>query len=297
MKKIIDKIEMFIWYWRATGNIETMVWITILAIIRLPRKYAPGIDRAKLLSDITTKICRKETIMRTRYGTFYGNLSMVANISSNYEKNIHRLLVENYYRNKDRKRIFINIGAHVGKYLIDLTKNYGYESYGFEPTPTTAKYLKINTILSGVEDRTKVFNFGLGHKEDVLDFYQSTVSGFNTFCPDEQILGMEKIQAPVKKFDDLDLGITEEDVSLILIDAEGFEYNVLRGMKQFLSRLVDVDIIVEIHENSRNKRYITRLMKALGYEIRPIDTANWLYRKERKERNNEIDRGYVIVGY
>ena len=276
---MLRKVKMFIWYFKAVRSIRAMVWVTVLAIIRIPRKHAPGINKAKLLADITTKLCEKEITMHTVYGTFNGNLSIVANINPLMEQNIYHLMMENYERNKGRKRIFVNAGAHIGRYLIDMTKNFGYESYGFEPTPETFKYLKKNIFLNGVMDKAHAFNFGLGDKDDIIDFYQSSVSGFNTFCEDQKVLNTEKIQVPIKRFDDLDLKIETKDVALVLMDTEGFEYYVLGGMKEFLKKLNDVDIIVEIHEACEKKGIIVEMMQKMGYDANPIDTGNWLFRR------------------
>jgi FkbM family methyltransferase len=257
-----------------------MIWIIILAIIRLPRKWAPGIDKAKLLADITTKICKKETIMHTEFGVFYGNLSMVANINPNYEKNIHSILIDNYQRNIHRDgRIFINVGTHIGKYLIDMTKNYGYESCGFEPTPSSYKYLQISAILSGIWEKVHLYNVGLGDKDEILDFYQSSVAAYNTFCNDQRILNTEKTQAKVMRFDDMGLGLDAKNVALILMDVEGFEYHALNGMKMFLSSLKNVDVVVEIHENCPNKKKVLDLMRTIGYSTTQIDSGNWLFKR------------------
>jgi len=269
---------MFIWYFRATRSLRAMTWIILLAIIRLPRKHAPGVDKAKLLNDITSKICNKEVTMYTSFGTFHGNFSMVANVNPNYEKNIHQLMLENYHHNKDRKRIFINVGTHIGEYLIDMAKNYGYEGYGFEPTPSTFEYLIKSIYLSKVEKKVRVYNVGLGSMDAMMFFYQSPISAYNTFCNDQKILNMEKIQVPVKRFDGMKLDLNAEDVKLILIDTEGFEYFVLTGMKALLEKMTDVDIIVEIH---LNKEKVLNFMKGLKYMAEPIDSGNWLFRRNK----------------
>jgi FkbM family methyltransferase len=276
----MQKLRMFVWYLKATRSIRAMAWIIILAFIRLPRKHSPGIDKAKLLADITTKICEKELTMHTDWGTFYGNFSMVANINPRAEWPTCIAIADNVTRNKDReRRVFINAGAHVGRYLVDLTKNYGYESYGFEPTPSTYQYLMKNALVSCDWMKFHLFNFGLGDENTMLDFYESTVCGFNTFCADQQVLNMVKRQVPVKRFDDLGLKINPKDVALILIDAEGFEFKVLRGMKNLLEAIKDADIIVEIHETSEEVEDIMNYMRAMGFIPTPIDSANWLFRK------------------
>jgi FkbM family methyltransferase len=277
---VMQKFRMFVWYFKATKSIRSMFWITALAVMRLPRKHAPGINKAKLLADVTTKICEKEIVMHTSFGTFYGNMSIVANINPLAEAPTCSAIADNIERNWEREpKVFVNVGAHVGRYLVDLTKNYGYESYGFEPTPSTYKHLMKNALVSCDWTKFHLFNFGLGDENTVLDFYESTVCGFNTFCADQKVLNMEKTQVPVKRFDDLDLKINPKDVALMLIDAEGFEFKVLKGMKKFLKELDNVDIIIEIHETSGEAEDIMSYMKAMSFISSPIDSANWLFRK------------------
>ena len=60
-----------------------------------------------------------------------------------------------------KNKVFIDIGSHVGRYVIELAKNYGYHSVAFEPSPETFKMLQVNTLLSGVEKNTTLINMGL----------------------------------------------------------------------------------------------------------------------------------------
>jgi len=279
---MLNKVKMFIWYWKATKNIGGMFWITVLAVIRLPHKHMPGISKSKLLADPSPKLCKKEITMVTDFGTFHGNLSIVANINPVAEGPTVAAIAENIERNKDREpRIFIDVGAHIGRYVIDLAKNYGYLAYGFEPTPKTFKFLEQSIQLSGVESKAWAIPYGLGDKDEVLKFYQSEVLGFNTFCEDQKVLDTTTIWVPVQRFDDTTLGkgMVPQHVALVLIDTEGFEDKVLRGMENLLRRMTDVDVIVEIHETCPNKDYIMDMMGRFGYTARPIDSGNWLFRR------------------
>jgi hypothetical protein len=52
-----------------------------------------------------------------------------------YEYMIQKKIQKNIEEFKDEKdKIFLDIGAHIGKYLIPLTKKYNYIGYGFEPS-------------------------------------------------------------------------------------------------------------------------------------------------------------------
>ncbi|MEI8252527.1 MAG: FkbM family methyltransferase [bacterium] len=53
---------------------------------------------------------------------------------------------------------------------MELTKNYGYFTYSFEPSPETYKILKCNVILSDIENKINIFNYALGNQNTEMMF-------------------------------------------------------------------------------------------------------------------------------
>jgi len=87
------------------------------------------------------------------------------------------------------------------------------------------------------------------------------------------------IKVPIKKMDDLNLWIKNNNIRLIMIDVEWFEYNVLKGMSDMLDALYDVDIIVEILPENKDKDNVIEYMKNKWYNVKQIDDIDYLFRK------------------
>lgn len=68
-------------------------------------------------------------------------------------------------------------------------------------------------------------------------------------------------------------------VRLVIIDVEGFELEVLRGMPKFLAQANNIDIIIEIHEQSKHRKEIIDQFLANGFAGYQLSIADWLFRK------------------
>lgn len=105
--------------------------------------------------------CNKTFLFRTPWGTYLAHTKNAWSVTQpGYEPEIREVIDANREKfGYEGEKIFIDIGAHVGRYVIELAKNYGYTSIAFEPSPETFKMLKVNTILSGVDEKVALNNF------------------------------------------------------------------------------------------------------------------------------------------
>jgi FkbM family methyltransferase len=75
-----------------------------------------------------------------------------------YEPYIQDIINKNIEKNPEA--VIIDVGAHIGRHAIGITyQNINTQVHAFEPHPETFRQLKINTLLSGVEDRVICYNF------------------------------------------------------------------------------------------------------------------------------------------
>ena len=146
-------------------------------------------------------------------------------------------LAKKYYAVVDSAGCFLDIGANIGTTGIYFIKKLApnLKLLAFEPTVETFKTLRLNVILNNLENRTTLFNCGLGDKKDEMTMYISKGSpGGNrvlkthTNWPTEtiKILPLDSCLAEKK--------IAAQDVKYIWIDTEGFEAQVLLGAKNLL---------------------------------------------------------------
>jgi len=141
---------------------------------------------------------------------------------------------------------FIDIGANIGSYTILGASEVGAETISIEPIPDTFKILEENIIINKINNKVKSLNIGVGGEKGLLKFTKSLDTTNHVAKNDEK----NTIDVPVEKFDDI---IDLKKPTLVKIDVEGFETEVLNGMSSSLSNDNLKAIIIEL--NGAGKRY------------------------------------------
>ena len=147
--------------------------------------------------------------------------------------------------------------------ILDVGANIGYVSlfyheffsdkikiHCFEPHPASYYFLKKN--LSSY-DNIKLYNFALGNenKEDYMSIpgYEShRLSNLGTMSIGQNSNNL-KAKILIKKFDSLSISLEQFKSIYIKIDVEGYEYNVLKGMLNFLNNNTNLYLRIEINTN------------------------------------------------
>ncbi len=130
---------------------------------------------------------------------------------------------------------FIDVGANIGNLTAlgaSLVGKDG-EVHSFEPTPLYFEKLR-ELVRKNPSYKIIINNYALGEKTGVskIDFSKPPHIGGSTLILDtlhEHIL-RETIEVPIKRLDDYIKKRNLEKISLIKIDAEGFEFPILRGL-------------------------------------------------------------------
>lgn len=277
--RLVKKAPKDYWYYRKiSDNIDFMSRYTLLWMIHILNALLWG-----LITNIVEKahvFFQKSFVFHTSFGTFLGStVNQWTVLAPDYEPEIQNVIKECTEKTPIPERVLINIGAHIGRYAIELVKNYHYTAYCFEPNPPTYRALKINTLLSRIEDKCFVFNYALGNETGEVQFEHipqndgsSRILQWNEHAVDKKAV----ITVPVKVFDELHSDIQP---SLIIMDVEGFEYFVLQGMQKSLERYKQVDIIIEVFPDNPYKEKVLHLMQAHWYQYSYIDKDNIHFRK------------------
>lgn len=201
-------------------------------------------------------------------------------IQDKYEPEIWNKIDEIFRKNKKNNKYLINIWANIWRWSIWLAKKYWFKVIAFEPWPSTFKNLKINTLLSDLEDDIELFNVWLWNSNDSMKFSMWNDCDPMWHIVDDKWNNLQTIYVPIKKFDDL--WITKEKLDktrLIIIDVEWYELNVLKWMERSLSEFHDIYIIMEIWEWHKNKNDTIKYMEDLWYKKEEIDKDNWGFYK------------------
>ena len=124
---------------------------------------------------------------------------------------------------------FVDVGAHIGTYTW-LLGPYAKEVYAFEPTRRIYNHLCANVLLKDLSDKVETYNIGLSDVNGKLPFYERQpdggTNGFTHIGWKEDI----SYELPVLKMDEFDI----KDISLIKIDVEGHELEVIKGASETL---------------------------------------------------------------
>ncbi len=81
---------------------------------------------------------------------------------------------------KEKGKILLDIGAHIGKYSI-LYSDFYDKIYAFEPEPDKFEYLKKNVKLNNLENKVMPLNLSVADKNEFMDFFYFSIFSYAFF--------------------------------------------------------------------------------------------------------------------
>jgi len=139
-------------------------------------------------------------------------------------------------------------------------------AFAFEPLSYNIEKLEENVKLNGLGDRVVSFPHGLSStdRSSNLHFYPSNRGAAGTESKDVPFYANKKKErCEFKKLDKVQ--VESDDISLIKIDVEGHEINVLEGGEETIKRHKP-DILIELHPTvlKKQNRSIKELLTYLS---------------------------------
>jgi FkbM family methyltransferase len=144
--------------------------------------------------------------------------------------------------------LFFDIGANVGSYTLLASGIAKANSVTLEPVKATFDILSSNIGLNNLQDKVRLINAGAGAAAGEIRFSADEDTGNHVIAQDET--GKNTVNVPIIIIDSL---LNVHQPSLIKIDVEGFETEVLKGMTVTLDLPVLKAIIIEL--NGSGGRY------------------------------------------
>ena len=145
--------------------------------------------------------------------------------------------------------LFADVGANVGSYTVLAAATVGATVIAFEPGEEAFAWLKRNVELNGKTSRVDARCEAVGAKPGIVSF----TSGLDTV---NRIDPNGSASVPITTLD----AACIRTPSLIKIDVEGFEADVLRGSSRLLNDPVCQAIIMELNDD-----VATPLLKNFGF--------------------------------
>jgi FkbM family methyltransferase len=163
-----------------------------------------------------------------------------------------------------KDNLFVDIGANIGVYTVLAAGAVGARTVAIEPLPETFAKLGLNLRLNSIEDRTQAHNIGLGSTESTLRF-TTGLDTTNHVITDEHWTG-PSVSVPVRS---LDAVLNGQTPTLIKIDVEGWESQVLAGAPNTLCQASLLALIIEMDGNNAtfnaNERAVHDCMLQNGF--------------------------------
>lgn len=183
-------------------------------------------------------------LIATGFGTFSCSesddlLAMCLLDTGDVERGL-RLFLGNVLQPGD---VFVDAGANIGLHTVAAAHAVGAHGrvYAFEAMPRTREHLLSSVRLSGVEAQVEVMPVALGARdEDGRSFNIGAVAGHSSLYPLDETV--ETIQVDVRR---LDGAIDPAPVTLVKIDVEGAELDVLAGMTDVIRANPDLGLVAE----------------------------------------------------
>lgn len=134
--------------------------------------------------------------------------------------------------------LFVDVGANIGSYTILASAVCGADVIAFEPDPDAAGTLRRNVDVNNITDRVKIYEAGVGAHAGVA---RLTVGNdtTNRIVHDGSAATRE---VAIQSLDDV---LADKNPTLIKIDVEGHEPEVIKGAEQTLKKTSLKAIIIE----------------------------------------------------
>jgi FkbM family methyltransferase len=169
-----------------------------------------------------------------------------------------------------------DIGANVGVYVVQIARWSAPDGriVAFEPNPATLAVLRRHVAMNGLDARVTVIPKGAGARSGSAELYDSEAgSGLSRIgAPNPGIpVAVRPTTIALTTIDDYcrETGIVPD---WLLIDVEGYEFEVLQGAAETL-RSRRPNVVVELHPNllsAESRAAGERMLADLGLRAVPI---------------------------
>ena len=192
--------------------------------------------------------------------------------------NEKKLLKENI---KKKEIVFVDIGTNVGNYVEFVSKIFKIKTlYCFEPQTDLIKDLEEISYAKKIY----IFPFALSNINKIKKFYHYNVSSQSSFYKNIKGYGsLQKIKkttnVKTKVFDNI--FNKNQPIDLCKIDAEGEDYNILKGMRKNLKKgnikLLKIEMTFLPMRSEINYTYLDMInfLKKFNYQLISISKIKY----------------------
>jgi FkbM family methyltransferase len=144
-----------------------------------------------------------------------------------------------------RDSVILDLGANIGLHSIYFA-NLAPDGFVLAVEPSLDTFDLLRRNVSGKANIAPL-NVAISDKGGVLDFFHASDNAYSSLRDTKRSLIAKTTKVPCMTIDDVAEALRLERVDLVKIDVEGFEYNVLKGMKNVISKFRPI-IFCEIYQ-------------------------------------------------
>jgi len=193
-------------------------------------------------------------------------------VNPNYEAELVRRIERRLARAPNGDSVFVDVGAHVGKYTVLAARllGSGGRVVAIEPDPSNFAALTSNVALNGL-DNVQAFNVGCWSSdgEKILHRQLGNLGGHSFIDSTEG----EAISVPVRTLDGLLAEAGANHVDAMKLDVQRAESEVLLGARSTLQANRRVTVFFEESRDPQAASSI-RMLRALGFVVDRLDEVN-----------------------
>jgi FkbM family methyltransferase len=182
---------------------------------------------------------------------------------------------------------FFDIGANIGQHSLFMSLHAG-QVHSFEPYAAVSQRLERHIELNGIRN-IQLHKVGLSNQQEELDFYAPTGrnQGIGSFDAGTVSKGNRNLgKLALVRGDDYLAQNKLQDIALLKIDVEGFEKNVVAGLRDTLEKSRPIIVLEVTYGNSLSFASLDELKATL-----PTDYALFRFNNRKADGSKARRRG------
>lgn len=182
------------------------------------------------------------------------------------------------------KSTVLDIGANIGNHSLYFSNHFN-SVLSFEPHPDTYKLLDFN---ASFRPNIKVYNFGCSNTDGTCLLYVGNMNNMGGASIIKGENSKKAIEIKLKKIDQMAI-LSKENVSLIKIDVEKHEFEVISGAVELINRNRPIILFEQsASEFEGDTTKTISLIRSMNYEIYEINSFpnKWRFFKVFLKRNH-----------
>ena len=193
----------------------------------------------------------------------------------------------------DKKNVVLDVGVNIGQSLLDfMTETPTVQYYGFEPNAACVFY--VNDLIHRNEFwNCSVLPVGLNNKNEMLTLLTKRWADASGSVVQRSVINQRRLVYTIHG-DEFISREKIEDIRMIKIDVEGFEYEVMTGLNETIKKNRPL-IFCEINIWGRNVEEMNSFLASLDYGIISRNEMSESYKIEKLHDPNRSWGDYLFV--